>query len=292
MVPGPGGRNANIPAFYGVMASDDFRMLRCATAGVEAVVANSRHSFSRHTHQQFGVGAIDFGAHRSHSGRGQVEAAAGDAITVNPGEVHDGAPIGEGGRSWRMLYFEPRLILDVAEEVFEDRSGDFELTRPVIGDSRVANLFRQLFAMETAAGMEGIRREELLLTLIASIGQYRFERAPAAPTSLAQARSRLDDDPGSAITLADLARISGMSRFHFLRAFSGATGLTPHRYLIQRRIDEARRLIADGTALADAAAAAGFADQSHMTRTFVRKYGLSPGAYARAVAPRRNIVQD
>ena len=86
------------------------------------------------------------------------------------------------------------------------------------------------------------------------------------------------------VTLSDLAVASGLDRFQMLRSFTRATGLTPHAYLVQRRIDLARRLIASGQPLADAAIASGFADQSHMTRIFVRKYGISPGAYARATA--------
>ncbi|MCG5481567.1 MAG: AraC family transcriptional regulator, partial [Ensifer alkalisoli] len=58
---------------------------------------------------------------------------------------------------------------------------------------------------------------------------------------------------------------------------------TPHAYLVQRRIDIVRQLIAKRTPLADAAVAGGFADQSHMTRVFVRKYGFTPGAYAQAM---------
>ena len=58
--------------------------------------------------------------------------------------------------------------------------------------------------------------------------------------------------------------------------------MTPHAYMIQRRIIAARHLIARGMSLADAAAASGFADQSHMTRIFVRTYGISPSMYARA----------
>jgi len=52
-------------------------MAPCAMAGVDAVEAESRHAFPRHTHDQFGIGVIHRGAHRSHSGRGQVEAGAG-----------------------------------------------------------------------------------------------------------------------------------------------------------------------------------------------------------------------
>ena len=62
-----------------------------------------------------------------------------------------------------------------------------------------------------------------------------------------------------------------------------ATGLTPHAYLMQRRIHRARQLIGRGVRLADAAADSGFSDQSHMTRLFVRSFGMAPGIYAKAV---------
>lgn len=92
----------------------------------------------------------------------------------------------------------------------------------------------------------------------------------------------IDDDPTATITLTDLAAEARLSRFQLVRNFAKAVGLTPHAYIVQRRIDLARRLIGAGTPLAEAAFAAGFADQSHMTRVFVSKYGLSPGIYAEA----------
>ena len=88
---------------------------------------------------------------------------------------------------------------------------------------------------------------------------------------------------GTILGLAALAAEAGLSRFQFLRGFARDTGLPPHAYLIQRRLSLARHLIAQGTALADAAAGAGFADQSHMTRAFVRAFGVTPAQYAGAV---------
>lgn len=61
--------------------------------------------------------------------------------------------------------------------------------------------------------------------------------------------------------------------------------MTPHAYQVQRRLLLARGWIRAGATLADAAAAGGFSDQSHMTRLFVRAYGLSPGRYAAAARP-------
>ena len=54
-----------------------------------------------------------------YSGRGMVEAGPGDVITVNPGEVHDGMPIGDAGRSWRMLYFDPAIISQAIDDMNE-----------------------------------------------------------------------------------------------------------------------------------------------------------------------------
>ncbi|WP_205186981.1 AraC family ligand binding domain-containing protein, partial [Burkholderia sp. LMG 13014] len=64
--------------------------------GIEAISLESDRAFPRHAHDEFGVGVIVSGAHRSWSGRGQVDALAGDAIMVNPGEMHDGSPIEVG----------------------------------------------------------------------------------------------------------------------------------------------------------------------------------------------------
>ena len=65
-----------------------------------------------------------------------------------------------------------------------------------------------------------------------------------------------------------------------MRAFTREYGMPPHAYTNQLRLSEARRLIAAGHRLSDAAASAGFYDQSHLTRMFKRAYGVTPGVYA------------
>lgn len=265
------------------MAKNQFSMLRSALTGVEAVEAETHHSFARHTHEQFGIGLISAGAQSSLSGRGMVEAEAGDIITVNPNEVHDGAPIGQR-RSWRILYFDPAIVTGLAREIGEGGGGRSEIPHPVIRNRAIAARFETLFRAVTGVAANGLLSEELLLQLVADVMRERggFEERPPVPASIRAARDLIDDDPLAAVSLADLSRESGLSRFQVLRGFAKATGLTPHAYLVQARIHIARRLIAQGMPLAEAAFASGFADQSHMTRIFVRKYGLSPRLYAGA----------
>lgn len=264
------------------MSSGRFQVFRTAIDGIEAVFADSRHSFARHTHDGYGIGVIERGAQKSASGRGLVEAAAGNTITVNPGEVHDGAPLGEAPRAWRMLYIRPDIVAAASEDIFEGRPRA-EFYAPVLEDGRIASLVSATLAALTDGNAAPLGREERLLLLFAAVLQEEAPRQ-AGTVAIARVRDRLDDDPAAAVSLKNLAAECGLGQFRLVRDFARSTGLTPHAYLIQRRTDLARRLIAAGLPLAEAAVEAGFADQSHMTRHFTRRYGYTPGAYLAACA--------
>lgn len=267
------------------MSKGQFKIARCGTSSVDAVWADTPHAFGRHTHDQFGIGVILRGAQKSMSGRGIVEAQAGDVITVNPGEVHDGTPLGASSRAWRMLYFDPAALTGSILALTDGATDSAELSYPAMRDAISAARFLSLFRTMTDphgghSEIEG--RENLILLLARLIGHRNRERV-GTPKAIERARARIDDDPAAPLSLDELAAIGGVSQFQLLRGFSKMTGLTPHAYLVQRRLQRARKMIADGTTLADAAQAAGFADQSHMTRLFVRTYGMSPGIYAAAM---------
>ena len=265
------------------MDSAAFKMVAGCTPGIHVVSARSAHTFPKHSHDDFGIGVITFGAQRWQSGRKQVEAGTGCAIAVNAGEVHDGSAIGDNGRAWHMLYISPAVLQAAASDVLNARATQFEFVAPVIDDSRVAHLVRRLLTVESDVATDPMRSEELLLSLAARAGEWEPANDRPLPASVAAAKQRIDDDPTTTLSLGTLAHLGGIGRFQLLRSFVRMTGFTPHAYVVQRRIDLARRLISRGERLADVAAACGFADQSHMTRTFVSKYGIAPGAYARAV---------
>jgi AraC-like DNA-binding protein len=251
--------------------------------GIEAISLDSDRSFPRHTHDEFGVGVIVSGAQRSWSGRGTVNAHAGEAIMVNPGEVHDGAPIGtHPDRSWRMLYLAPTLVTGIAAQEGID---SVELTHPAVHDARLTTAVERLFARVMTGGTMPLACDEALVMLVAGLlarhANRPLPRTPAAP-AIRMALERLDAAPAQPVTLAELAALSGVSRFQLLRGFAREVGITPHAYLIQSRTRLARALIVRGSPIADAAVAAGFADQSHLTRAFTRQFGISPGRYALA----------
>lgn len=261
-----------------MLASQHFSAHAFRNGQVVAVDACSGRSFARHSHDEFGVGVIASGAQRSWSGRGSVEAGQGHLITVNPGEVHDGSPIG-GQRTWSMLYVDPAIVGEIVADVSDGKIAMRELHAPVVRDAGLACLFTSTRA---AVGDDECFGTSLTLLFGALLGGTRESVGPVPPR-LALARERIDDDPTASHPLAELASLAGMGRYQFLRGFATMTGLTPHRYVVQRRLELARGLIRTGAELADAAAAAGFADQSHLHRLFVARYGMTPGAYAGAL---------
>ncbi|WP_428391090.1 AraC family transcriptional regulator [Lichenicoccus sp.] len=256
---------------------------RSALPGVEAMTLLTDHAFPRHSHDGFGIGVMAAGAQRSWSGIGWVEAEAGDVITVNPGEMHDGVPIG-GTRGWQMLYLYPSVV---ASALLDEGEDQLELTRPALRDPILARLFACLFARATAVVPEPLALEEDLLRMLAWLARRHGTRqrlVPSESPAVAMARRRLDGAPESPVTLAELAALSGVSRFQFLRGFARQTGVTPHAYLLQRRVRLARQLLVAGRTPAEVAQEAGFADQSHMTRAFCRQFGVTPARYQAAVA--------
>lgn len=90
------------------------------------------------------------------------------------------------------------------------------------------------------------------------------------------------------ISLEETAQSCGLSRSHFIRAFRQTTGLTPHRWLLDYRIDRVKDLLSSDMTIAEIASACGFADQSHMSRVFQKRVGLTPTAWRRrSTRPRR-----
>jgi AraC-like DNA-binding protein len=165
-----------------------------------------------------------------------------------------------------------------------DRAGlvaDVTLVEQV--EALVAQLSRPVRSVECATTIGA------LLERLTSIG--------GAPTSagwhaasLGRVRDYLRDNPGEPVTIADLAALAGLTESHLIRAFHREFGLPPHAYHLRRRLAAASELLASGLSVSTVAYECGFADQSHLSRKFKEVNGLTPAAWATAVATgtRRN----
>jgi AraC-like DNA-binding protein len=163
---------------------------------------------------------------------------------------------------------------------------------------KVASLpaLRPLSRLVTHAGL-GIYRaatipwEEFAVTLAArtvrlASGVSIREDAPPlnAEARVARAVRMIDRHPEAALTLAQLARVSGLSPYHFLRTFKSLIGVTPHQYVLRARLrDAAARLALEPSKVLDVALDCGFGDVSNFNRAFRAEFGESPLAFRKAL---------
>jgi AraC family transcriptional regulator len=111
--------------------------------------------------------------------------------------------------------------------------------------------------------------------------RHRF-RGGLPGGALRRVRDYIDNHIGERISLDELARQAGVSRFHFARQFRLSTGESPMEYLRRVRIEQSKSILQSrASTIAEVAARLGFSDQSHFTRIFGRLVGVSPGSFAR-----------
>jgi AraC-like DNA-binding protein len=233
------------------------------------------HAYPSHTHDTWTLlivddGLVRFDLHRREHG------ATPSLVTLLPPHVpHDGRAATPAGFRKRVLYldagvFDPGLVGRAVDE-------------PGVRDAALRDRISRLHASLSAPG-EALQAESRLALVEDRLRQHLGRRPAAAAVrdrGLAEGlRELLDASVPSGLSLEDAAARLGASTAYLVRAFTREYGLPPHRYLTGRRLDLARRLLLDGHPPAAVATEAGFYDQSHLTRHFLRLLGTTPARYA------------
>lgn len=242
------------------------------------------HSFARHTHESYAIGVIDAGVEEFAYQGATHQATTNNIVIVHPGEVHTGHAGVPDGWKYRMFY--PSVALLQGEL---SRSVPY-FPQPVIQDQGLADELRRLHLALEAPNFRLEADSRFLWTfskLVARHAEHRTQPTQAGIENLGenlavrQALDYLNAHYADSVSLENLAQISQLKPLKFLRIFQRAMGLPPHSYLIQMRIERAKRLLAAGRPIAEAAFDTGFTDQSHLNRHFKRLVGVTPGQYAR-----------
>lgn len=260
--------------------AERFDRLECLTATFRS------HRYAPHAHDTYVMGCI-FAGCEMWTVRGATHyAGPGDVVFVNPHEVHDGAPHGEG-YSYRMTYPSLALLRSIAAEVAGRDVGTPFFVAPLVRDLEGSALFTM--AHETLErGGDRLAADELLYRFYVHCLTVHARLEPVAggreAGPVARVRRLLATRYADDLALDDLAAEAGLSPHHLIRAFRRETGLTPHAYLVNRRVIAAQDQLKRGLAPGQVAAAVGFCDQAHLTRAFKQRLGVTPGAFRMAFA--------
>lgn len=249
-----------------------------------ARIHRSEHVFPKHTHEYYAIGLMEHGAcYGVDGGASDLCVETGQVMLIGPGQVHSGNPATEGPVSYRMLYVDPTWMHRAACELADTEMGYAEFPHLVAQDPAMYAMLRRL-SLIVASGGEVLRKQSAMVGSFARLltmwGRVR-DRSPRGPEHRAVrlVGEYLAAHVRDKVTLDELAAHAGLSRYYLLRVFKRETGMTPHAYHVQLRLEHAKGLMLSGLPLADVALDCGFTDQSHFSNAFRRYTGATPGQY-------------
>lgn len=243
-------------------------------------------TWEKHVHDELVIVLSERGSGKVVTRRGAETGGPGSIWVFMPGEYHFGH-VEEGSRwHYRALYLDERLLESLAWHLGYDGTTRLLLKPGLHEDPDSARLLLRAHAcIEEDRAAAQTAWSQALGRLFSRYGdpQPKVSTSSIDGAGLHLARAYIAEHFRDDISVDDLARLVGVSRFHFIRAFHATFGIPPHAYINQVRLQHARKLLLSGRSVAESAAESGFYDQSRLNRLFRRAYGVTPARYAHLV---------
>ncbi|WP_027252498.1 AraC family transcriptional regulator [Photobacterium halotolerans] len=244
----------------------------------------SDFSYDKHAHEEYAIGVTLKGRQDFFCQRAFHSSPPGGVLIFNPEDVHDGCSGDTQELEYRMLYIHPEVFIPQFRALGV-RQGQL----PRIGGTLLDDMILRQQTLMLSALMENpattnIELESGLFQLSHSLvrrGGQLNEQPPTnrTDTLLLRAKEYIHAHLNQNISIDDIASAATMSKYHFIRLFRSQFGITPHQYVINCRINNARKALETGESVIDVATDCGFSDISHLNRRFKRSYGMTPKQY-------------
>jgi AraC-like DNA-binding protein len=246
------------------------------------VSTDSADCYRMHTHAEFSVGIVDEGEAIFHHPSGPQRVAPGTVVLIEPDVIHACNPVAQSVWSYRMLFVESGWVQRQIS-ARQNNSGTamaLHFSSRAVRDRAVTESVDRLCRSPLDAAGAAQQSEQMGHLL----SQFLCSGAPsdqqAYPVLLEPALLQIHAGLDTGVTVRQLAQLCDMNPSQFTRQFKRSMGVAPAEYLQNFRVNGARRLIAHGVSLAEAAHAMGFSDQAHMQRAFKVRHAMTPGSYA------------
>lgn len=230
----------------------------------------STASFKPHMHRTLSIGAVDEGEVIYTVTGKAARLAPGTLAVVNPETLHTCNPATEAGRSYYMLHLDPNWCLQVQQSMWEvDQFVAVE--KHLIDDPPLYERFCRTMDHLMDANIHLEEKEQRLIDLATEV--FSIACRPQVikkerRDDIASVKKLLAADLQKDLPLSALAQAIDVNPYTLIRSFKAVTGITPHAFRMNCRIEQARALLRQGRDIADTALACGFFDQSHFHRYF------------------------
>jgi AraC-like DNA-binding protein len=239
--------------------------------------------YARHSHEHFSIGAITAGQSTYFHENSQLRVSAGTVVLMNPGDVHACNPIDDQPWSYRMFYVDTAWLTDLQHTLgFSQEVGFRAFSTTHTRDARLYAGLNRLYEVLVDEQIEPLHKHSTVLGFFSGLQQRLnpVERPDReANLKLERAAQYISDNCTLSLKLEDICAAAQLSASYLTRAFKQRYGMTPHAFLVNRRIQFARAQLRSGKLIADVALQAGFADQAHFQRAFKQHLAATPGQY-------------
>lgn len=239
--------------------------------------------YTRHSHEHFSIGAITAGRSTYIHEQTEFQVSAGTVVLMNPGDVHACNPIDNQPWSYLMLYVDTQWLTDLQHQL--GFGHDLAFRRFSITHSHDASLFEGLKALYEVLVDQ---QQDVLDKHSAAVEFFSDVQLRLNPVDqplrepnfkLERAADYIRDHCTQMLKLEDICEAAQLSPSYLIRSFKQHYGMTPHAFLLNRRIQFAQDQLRSGRLIADVALEAGFADQAHFQRVFKQHLAATPGQY-------------
>lgn len=238
--------------------------------------------FPAHFHNYYLVGCLLADRRKAIVSGREYILEAGDVFVLNPLEAH--ACAGEMPFSWLAAHIAPMYMAELNQ-----RHGGQKIPprfpRAIWQNSPLASLFEGVFASLGTSGNADLRDlDDILAGLLAWAKNESLQKTQsvAGNDNFDQLCRHLQEHACEPASLDKMCALAGMGKYKLLRAFGKRFGISPWRYLEALRVNMGRQMLARGQELVDIAADCGFTDQSHFSRCFKARTGITPGRFRQA----------
>ncbi|MFY9075249.1 AraC family transcriptional regulator [Malaciobacter mytili] len=240
-------------------------------------------NFEKHVHEEYTISIIEKGSMKAFFNGFNHKLDKSSIITINPDEVHSCGILNKEGYKHHSLYINPSVMKNILKENFNSELLSFKDV--FFNNNMLYNKLAYFIRLDKAKIDLDLVWECQFVNLLEDILKLNTKVSsnikPIAKNSylIKQAKEFINDNFHQNLTLDDLSKEFNISKYHFLRLFKEQTFVSPHTYLILRRIEKAKQLLREGFSIIDTSYICGFNDQSHLNRRFKSITGLTPGKY-------------